>query len=346
MPYCAKCLHAYQGEYCTHCDKGFKDISKGKMAEGGDGEDFTMPPGLVIPKRDTPEYISFLEEKLRDQREKLDGLREENKIISMESQLRDISLDISKEKSTHRDLLGRHIPTGAGHDGGGARSAASLLLHATPSQETKHLTKEEEAALCKFRPLSYLTNSKTPDKATYREFISGMSQVLCYIMSLGYNAKGYAAHMKFIANKAASNAYITEFIIRYEMAVTDKVFSEILPDWVSADPESIAIHLGVEATYAVQGRQRWGAGPGRGRGVFRNTPATDLSSWPKDVCWLYNTRQCNIHGCTRLHVCAKCRSKDHLAKECSDKSTVGAPAEVTRTQSEMFTMSLTMLLQL
>ena len=51
--------------------------------------------------------------------------------------------------------------------------------------------------------------------------------------------------MKFIASKVATNVYITEFLIRYTMAVADKVFNEMLSDWVSADPESIAIYLGV-----------------------------------------------------------------------------------------------------
>ena len=80
-----------------------------------------------------------------------------------------------------------------------------------------------------------MTMPKGPDKATYRDFISGMSHVLTYIMSLGYDAKGYASHMKFIAAKAALNVYMTENLICYEMAVTDKVFDETLPDGVSAD---------------------------------------------------------------------------------------------------------------
>ena len=119
--------------------------------------------------------------------------------------------------------------------------------------------------------------------------------------------------MKFIASKAALNVYMTENLIRYEMAVTDKVFNEILSDWVSADPESIAIHLGVDVTYAIHGKARWG--PGGTKGAFGYAGKTDLSTWPKDVCWLYNARQCNIHGCSRFHVCAKCRSKHHLAKD-------------------------------
>ena len=77
-----------------------------------------------------------------------------------------------------------------------------MLLRAGPATGTKVLTKEEEAAVSKFRPLSFLFVPKGPDKCSYREFI----------------------------------VYITEYLIRYKMAVTNKVFNESLPHWVSADP--------------------------------------------------------------------------------------------------------------
>ena len=80
-----------------------------------------------------------------------------------------------------------------GHDNGAPKSVADLLLHAAPVKETRHLTKEEEAALSRFRPLSYMTTPKSPDIATYRDFISGMAHVLNYILSFGFNDKGYVA---------------------------------------------------------------------------------------------------------------------------------------------------------
>ena len=75
-----------------------------------------------------------------------------------------------------------------------------------------------------------------------------MTHMLTYVINLGHEAKGYAAHVKFIASKAATNVYITEYFIWYEMAVTDKVLGELLPNWVSVDPKCIPIHLGAEAT--------------------------------------------------------------------------------------------------
>ena len=330
MPNCVRCLTAYQGEHCAHCPTDFKHISKGlipsdTMAEGGAG---LFPAAVEIPDRDTPDYIAFLEDKLSVQQHKLKQLKEENKLISMESELRYVNLGINREELQQQKygqrsgFVRNSLYSSDTGDRDYGRGAADMLLRAAPNVGAKILRKEEEAALSKIRPLSYLVTPKGPDKCSYREFMSGMTHVLTYIINLGHEAKGYAAHMKFIASKAATNVYITEYLIRYEMAVTDKVFGELLPDWVSADPECIAIHLGAEATYAIQGKTRWG--PNRGSSAFGNSPSADLSSWPKDICWLYNTRQCNIQSCNRLHVCAKCRSKEHLARECT-QADKGAP---------------------
>ena len=38
----------------------------------------------------------------------------------------------------------------------------------------------------------------------------------------------------------------------------------------------------VEAMYAIQGKTQWGMA--HGKGAFGNSPSTDLSSWPKDIC--------------------------------------------------------------
>ena len=48
------------------------------------------------------------------------------------------------------------------------------------------------------------------------------------------------------------------------------------------------------------------------KGTFRNPIGNHLSSWPGENCWLF--RVCN---CNRAHICMKCHSKKHSAKECS-----------------------------
>ena len=74
MPNCPRCLEKCQGQQCLRCGKGIKECSPAhfgetgveEMAEGGDGG-FHFPEGLDIPGQDTPEYISFLEDKLKSQ---------------------------------------------------------------------------------------------------------------------------------------------------------------------------------------------------------------------------------------------------------------------------------------
>ena len=105
--------------------------------------------------------------------------------------------------------------------------------------------------------------------------------------------------MCFIASKAASNLYATDALNKYVAVVTDKVISEEYTDWVTADPECVALHLGADATHAVcQGGTR----------LSRQSPLTlgsnrDFSDWPKEVCWLYNITSCYFPRCKKAHMC-------------------------------------------
>ena len=72
-----------------------------------------------------------------------------------------------------------------------------------------------------------------------------------------------------------------------DTCVMEKVLTGELHDWVAADPESVAIHLGVDATYAVQSS----IGHGVAGSSYRSHLAPenfDVNSWPKDICWLFN----------------------------------------------------------
>ena len=138
-----------------------------------------------------------------------------------------------------------------------------------------------------------------------------MSKVLQFIIEVGGSPQGYSTHMSFITSKGALNLYVTDTLIRYEMPVTDKVISGELSDWVSADPESVAIHLGVDATYAVRGavHGNWPLGTS---GTSGSTP--DFSDWPCDTCWLYNNTSCYFAKCRRAHICSKCRKMSQITK--------------------------------
>ena len=42
--------------------------------------------------------------------------------------------------------------------------------------------------------------------------------------------------MKFVTEKGTTHAYMTESLIIYKIAVTDKVLSDELKDWMMANP--------------------------------------------------------------------------------------------------------------
>ena len=98
---------------------------------------------------------------------------------------------------------------------------------------------------------------------------------------------------------------MTDYLIWYEAAVTKKVVDGLLNNWVTADPESGAIRLGVNATYAVRGvtRPGWNRQSSGGSNGSR-----DFSDWPRDVCWLYNNTHCYFKMCKRAHICRKIRA--------------------------------------
>ena len=163
-----------------------------------------------------------------------------------------------------------------------------VLSGATSNQKLAPVTameqqrsKAEKDIISKLRPSTYVPEFKPPERTTYREFILGMTKVLEFVINVSGSADGYAAHMAFIASKGACNYFVTESLIRYELAVTDKVIDGTLTDWVGADPKSVAMHLGADATYAVRGGNRpswnWAS-----RGNFGHT--RDYSDWPKEVC--------------------------------------------------------------
>ena len=138
--------------------------------------------------------------------------------------------------------------------------------------------------LSKLQALSFLPEARAVEMVTYRDFICAMTKVLKTLSEYGMDPSQYAAHMSFIASKAALNLYATDALIRYEMAVTERVISGQYPDWVAADPECVALHMGADATYAVrQGGSRWGHSASSTFSTSR-----DFSDWPKDVCWLFN----------------------------------------------------------
>ena len=215
----------------------------------------------------------------------------------------------------------------AGSDSGNPRIASDLLTATkrsvpvsapsgagAPVDSVLYMqrSKDEKEVLSKLKALTHLPDPKPIEKVTYREFVCCMTTVLKLIIDFDLDPKNYVAHMSFIANKAKLNVYATDAIIRYESAVTDRVITGQYHDWAPADPESVALHLGADATYLVrQGGTRWPRQSSASSGGNR-----DFSDWPKEICWLFNNTTCYFPKCRKSHICFKCKRTGHAMKDC------------------------------
>ena len=298
-----------------------------------------------VPDRDSPEYESYLADKISEEEERLKSLTEKCRITSMEEQLAslrlqttELSMKSQKEHSKPADPIAdtgiaAQLLTAVGRGSAGSAPAVTPA-HRTPSAASAfspQRPKEDKEFLSKLQALSHLTEPKPVEKITYREFMCALTKVLKVLTELNIDPSHYAAHMGFIAGKAALNLYATDALIKYDAAVTEKVISGQYSDWVAADPECVALHLGADATYAVrQGGSRWSRPAPASFGQSR-----DFSDWPKEICWLFNNTSCYFPRCKKAHICAKCKKTGHAMKDCKvGDDTSAATPEVLSTKSQ------------
>ena len=324
---CKGCHTGRGGQFCK-----FLNIPKSPSA-GAASMAMSLPPD-----RDSPEYESYLAEKIEEEEIRLKSLQDRCRVTSMEEQLARLRLQTS-ELQADSQAAGGHSASGAQDEETSVAgrlltaskrgSAGSAGVQAPASADCPPFiqrSKEERDALSKLKALSHLSELKPVEKVTYRDFISAMTKVLKFVIELGINPTNYVAHMNFITLKAALNVYATDALIRYEEGVTERVISGQYKDWSSADPECVALFLGADATYAIrQGGNRWSR-----QGSSNFGPARDFSDWPKEICWLYNNASCYFPRCKKAHICAKCKKTGHTLKECkiSDDTTSPATPEV------------------
>ena len=280
------------------------------------------------PDRDSPEYESYLADKIAEEEDRLKSLQSKCRVAEMEGQLSRLRLQSAELAAAS----GSSTATDPGAETGVAgqllsaakRGAAGAIPErASPPDPPAFVqrSKDERDALSKLKALSHLVDQKPIEKITYRDFISSMTKVLKFVIELGIDPTNYVAHMNFITLKAALNVYATDALIRYEEGVTDRVISGRYKDWSPADPECVALYLGADATYAIrQGGNRW---PRQSSGNFG--PARDFSDWPKEVCWLYNNTNCYFPRCKKAHICVKCKKTGHTMRDCKVRDDSAKP---------------------
>ena len=327
---CRGCHTGRGGRYCPF------------VSPGGTKHEVSSSPTMAsadVPDRDSPQYVAYLAEQIEEEEERLKMLKDKCRVATMEEQLARLRLQTTEMTRKSVSLSDRDTDTDTADDTGVASQLLAAVNRGSSGGGSSHRAstpaavfspqrpKEEKEVLSKLQAISHLAEPKAIEMITYRDFIYAMTRVLKTLTELEIDPRHYAAHMSFIASKAALNLYATDALIKYEAGVTERVISGQYTDWVVADPECVALHLGADATYAVRqgGGSRWGRAPSASYSQGR-----DFSDWPKEVCWLFNNTSCYFPRCKKAHICVKCKKTGHTMKDCkvSDDS-----ASVTSTEA-------------
>lgn len=253
---------------------------------GEDGEKGLVPP------RDSPDYLPYLEKVLAAKQTEIDDRMRESKVKDLEHKLRRMSVG---------------SPSGTKPS---PSAEATSVIATIPD-------------ISKLRPEAYCSPGKTFEKLTFRELIRGCVKVLNYLHLFNVEVEGYLSHLSFIMDKSSmSGVYTTEGLVLYERSVTSKVLDGTFLDWPEVDPASDSRYLSYEYTFDHMSRVEGGKSDRNTRfrkksGRKSNSPIYDFDSWGTqsgDICWMWNCKSCI--GCERRHgVCGLCHGS-HKAVEC------------------------------
>ena len=320
---CRGCHTGRGGRYCT-----FVSPTPSQQTAG-----VAMMFDEEAPDLDTPEYVSYLSRKIEEEEDRLKSLQDKCRVTALEEELARLRFKTADLTSRSPGHAVKSVPGTSSSETGVASQLLAAASQGTPrgllsqqsvsalggAESTPFIQRSKDE---KLRALSHLAEPKQIEKITYREFICAMTCVLKLLVELDIAPKMYVAHMCFIASKAKLNIYATDALIRYESSLTEKVINGQCPDWLAADPECVALHLGADATYAVrQGGSRWSR---QSPGAFGGN--CDFSDWPKEVCWLFNNTSCYFPRCKKAHICGKCKRTGHTMKECKSQDDSAQPS--------------------
>lgn len=144
----------------------------------------------------------------------------------------------------------------------------------------------------------------------------------------GYDIRGLLQHNVFVAEKAATRAYVSTGIIKYDEAVREKA-RDLGPSAYSSGDMSLALRfLSTKYARPKTGQNQSNAnGGGNQRTSYRrsgnntNQSPRDRDNRQKVVCWLYNGVGCYIDGCRYPHACSKCNTPGHSQHSCRISNT-------------------------
>lgn len=286
------------------------DTIESKMAAGGLTDDESAHffgqdwEDGNVPERGTPEYLTYVEVRLRAQEKTHAQQVLDFKTQEAENKLRRLSL--SPLKPGHSQL-----GTTGSHDTDAEACGVSSLAD----------------KLCKLRPEYYCDPTKSYEKMSFRELVRGCTRVLSFLRASKTNVDGYLSHLNFILDKASMGVYTTEGLVLYERNVTTKVLDGVILDWPEVDSACDSRYLSYEYTFdhlAKSDRHDKQSRHSRRKTARKSSSLLyDFELWDKnspDICWLWNVRKCE--GCERKHgICGLCH-ESHRAADCDQSTSV------------------------
>lgn len=148
------------------------------------------------------------------------------------------------------------------------------------------------------------------------ELIYGMLGVYDNLMATGGDARGYFAHLIFVARHLMERNFTVAACAKYDKYVVDQVVSG-KSRFSDFNPVAAGLFLhGGAAVRAEPAQQQWGPKQTPGRQLRdcnrENTPAYMPDWWPTDICFLFNARSC-YGRCSKQHICGHCKMNHRYA---------------------------------
>lgn len=145
------------------------------------------------------------------------------------------------------------------------------------------------------------------------------------LYKFGYDIEGLLQHNIFIAEKAATRAYVSGGIIKYDEAVCEKA-RDVGPVAYSYGDMSLALRF-LSTEYARPRTNQNQGGSNQRQNVRRSNSGQNQTNRDRDnrqskvVCWQYNGAGCYFEGCRYPHSCSKCHTPGHSQHYCRVNAT-------------------------
>lgn len=199
-----------------------------------------------------------------------------------------------------------------------SRSSRDKDRHKKDNDSSK---KKHKFKIARFLPTEEHEKLFTTDRLW---FCHGSLMLECY--RDGEDIEGMLLHNKFISEKAASRAYLSSGIVKYDEGVREQAKDVGLAAYSDGNM-GLALRF-LSREYA---RPRSGQSQGSGRGGIRKPPyqsnygGREIKGFGTNrTCWLYNSSGCFFYSCKFAHVCSKCGGTGHGQQSCRQQANVSS----------------------